>query len=493
MTRESRLHIAAAIIAPIALLFALIAWGVSSPPGSSPDDDYHMASIWCANGPIAGQCEETSSESTRMLPGDLTAAASCFRFQPDQAASCPRHEGEMVVTDRGNWGDGAYPPLFYKAMSVFVGPDLSTSIVVMRTVNSVLFIGTMVGLFVLLPQSQRKVLIWGAAITMVPLGMFLIPSVNPSSWAVISAAGLWIATWGFFSQIGWKKWALAGMAVVLLIMGAGSRSDAAVYGVLALIVASVLSFRLDRRFLVELVLPLVLLVTGVLLFFSTGQSAVVSGETAVAERPLALSTLAFVDLKLLPELWIGVFGFWGLGWLDTELPGIVWVTTTTLFGALVFWGLRVGSVRKWIALAGVAVSLIAIPMYILLHDNVIIGTYVQPRYIYPLVIIFGGVALVGFMANGLGLGRLQLFVVATGLTIANSVALHVNLRRYTTGMDNLNFNLDEPIEWWWNVPITPMMVWFIGSLLFAAGAAALAATSWRSSSAPLNEEVRLRH
>ena len=57
MTRRSRLHIAAAIAVPVALLAALLAWGVSSPPGSSPDEDYHMGSIWCAGGIEAGVCE----------------------------------------------------------------------------------------------------------------------------------------------------------------------------------------------------------------------------------------------------------------------------------------------------------------------------------------------------------------------------------------------------------------------------------------------------
>ena len=37
-----------AVIALIASVFGTgVAWAVSSPIGASPDDDYHLGSIWC--------------------------------------------------------------------------------------------------------------------------------------------------------------------------------------------------------------------------------------------------------------------------------------------------------------------------------------------------------------------------------------------------------------------------------------------------------------
>ncbi len=475
-----------AIVVPLAMLGALLAWAVSSPPGSSPDDDYHMASIWCAGGNVDGRCEATDSDEYNRLPGDLVKAAKCFSFYPDQSATCPLPD-RMLVTNRGNWVDHSYPPYFYAVMSIFVTDDLSTSIVLMRSFNAVLYVGVLTALFFLLPRQRRPLLVWGALISIVPLGMFLIASVNPSSWAVLSATGLWLAAWGYFSQTGLRKWLLGGLAALLLLLGAGARADAAVYGVLALIVASVLGFRRDRRFAIDLLLPIGLAVVAVLLFFSGGQSAIVSGDTAVADRPLSLASLAFVNAKLLPQLWAGVFGLWGLGWLDTTMPGVVWVTTLTLFGALSFWGLKTGGMRKWIALAGMAASLVAVPMYILIHDAVIVGSYVQPRYIYPLIIIFGGVALVGLTRGNLGLSGVQSVVVAAGLATANSIALHVNMRRYTTGLDIQNFNLNSPIEWWWNVPVTPMVVWAAGSAAFALVLGVLTWYAWETRR-PVEEE-----
>ncbi|WP_277601780.1 DUF2142 domain-containing protein [Microbacterium sp. 4R-513] len=469
------------------MLGALLVWGVSSPPGSGPDDDYHMASIWCAGGDVEGRCEATSSPDYRMLPAEIVKGSKCFAFYPDQSASCPIPD-RLLRTDRGNWLDHSYPPYFYAVMSVFVTDHLGTSILLMRAVNSMLYVGVLTALFFLLPRGMRHLVVWTAAISIVPLGMFLIASVNPSGWSVLSATGLWLAMWGFFVQTGARKWILAAISVLLLLLGAGARADSAVYGVLALIVAAVLAFRRDRRYALDLILPAALVVVAVLLFFSGGQSAIVTGDTAVEDRPLPLSSLVFVNAKLLPQLWAGVFGMWGLGWLDTTMPGIVWITTLTVFGALCFMGLRVGDWRKRLALAGAALALVAVPMYILIHDAVIVGSYVQPRYIYPLIIIFGGVALVGFARAGLGLNRLQLVVVAVGLVLANSVALHVNMRRYISGLDVQNFNLNWPIEWWWNVPLSPMVVWAAGSAAFAVAAGALVLLVWERRTAPLEEE-----
>lgn len=470
----------AMILVPLSLLAALVAWGVSSPPGSSPDDDYHMASIWCAQGIQPDRCEEGLTDASRRVPAELVDWVDCFKFHPDTSAACAVDVGELSSTKRGNWYVNGYPPLFYGTMSLLVTDDTSTSVILMRSANALLYVGLLTGLFVLLPRARRTVLLWGAAITMVPLGLFLIPSVNPSSWAVLSATGLWVAAWGFFQARGWRKWALAGMSALLLTMGAGARSDAAVYGVLALIVASVLSASPTRRFLRDLMLPAALMVVAVLFFFNAGQSAVVAGDSVI-EAQIPLSTLAFVNAKHLPELWAGVFGIWqvgGLGWLDTTMPGIVWVSALVVFAGVAFWGLRRGWTRKWIALAGVALSLVAVPMYILLHDGAVVGQFVQPRYVYPLVILLAGVTVIGLPARALGLARVQLVLAAVTLSAAASVALHVNLRRYITGLDNETFNLDAPIEWWWNAPVTPMFVWLAGSAALLLAAALLVTFAW---------------
>jgi hypothetical protein len=63
------------------------------------------------------------------------------------------------------------------------------------------------------------------------------------------------------------------------------------------------------------------------------------------------------------------------------------------------------------------------------------------------------------------LTRAQIFIVGIGLFVANGIALHLNTRRYTTGMDVMGVNLDEGIEWWWDgFPFSPNTVWLIATL-----------------------------
>lgn len=475
MTRESRLHIAAAIVVPIALLLALIAWGVASPPGASPDEDYHMGSIWCAGGLQEGVCEEGTDADHRELPGDLVKIASCFAFNAAQSADCPLPTEEMRPTIRGNWLDNGYPPVFYAVMSTFVGTDLSTAVVAMRVFNAILYVSLLTTLFLLLPVRRRPVLVWGALISLVPLGMFLIPSVNPSSWAILQATGLWLAVWGYFERSGWRKVALAVLAVVLMLMGSGARSDSAVYGALAVLIAVALAFRRNRRFALESILAAGLIALAIAMFFTAGQSGIVTGSE---ESDTSTLGLLVANLQLLPQLWVGAFGLWGLGWLDTNMPGLVWITTSVIFGALVFWGLRFGDWRKWLATAAVAGAVVAVPLYILVRQGILVGTGVQPRYIYPLLIMLGAVALVRVAGPGLGLNRLQLVIVGAGLSVANSLALHINLRRYITGTDHPGMNLDRDIEWWWNSAVSPMTVWILGSLAFAVALIALITLAW---------------
>ena len=66
-------------------------------------------------------------------------------------------------------------------------------------------------------------------------------------------------------------------------------------------------------------------------------------------------------------------------------------------------------------------------------------------------------------------GRLWFVIIA--LTLANAVALHTNIRRYTTGIRVQGFDLNEPREWWWpffSDFLSPNLLWFVGSVAFGA-------------------------
>lgn len=471
------------IIGVLTALFAFIglgSWALASPVGAAPDDDYHLVSIWCALGDREGLCAPGEEVDERVVTERLVEASLCFAYDPEQSAECNLNDTATVSTKRGNF-EGAYPPLFYSTMGVFASPNIDVSTISMRLFNAALFVGAVTALLALLRPGQRGPLIWTFAATMVPLGVFIIPSVNPSSWAVLGGLTVWLAAYGFFTaETRWRRIALGALAIILGVMAAGARGDSAVFVAFAGLVAAILTFEKTTIWLKRAALSLGLMVIGIFFFFTANQATSIAGVglsgtgdgggtsavTGVEEVPVSRWSSLIFNFIDLPWLWTGGTGTWALGWHDMLVPQTVWVFGIGLIFVMVFWGLRTLNWQKSAALAMGLAGLVVIPLYILFGKALRVGEWVQPRYLLPLLIIFLGVALFGFARDHLGFTRLQTGLMFAMATAANSLALRSNMRRYITGTDGGGFNLNAEIEWWWNLPIQPMTVWVVGSLAF---------------------------
>ena len=467
-TRRRRLLL---LLAPLFAFVALASWAIASPVGASPDDDYHLNSIWCGQGERAGLCESAATPETEKVPEALEQSR-CFAFLGGQSASCQGAgfsgaDNPLVATQRGNF-DGNYPPAFYATMSIFASDNISLSVIAMRLFNAFLFVALITVACFTLPRRLRVPLIWGTAICATPLALFLVPSTNPSSWAILSGSLVWISLVGYFEASGWRRIMLGALSVIGVLIGAGARADSAIYAGLAIVVAVVLTMRFTKAYLLKAVLPTALLVAAIALYFSTNQSGAamtgLANGSPVEGTPESLFSRIFLNV---PSLWSGILGSGNLGWLDTPLPSVVGFLVLGVFGGLVFRGLRHVDWRKGVALVGTFFSLWALPTYILFVTKAEVGTQVQPRYILPILTILAGVALLSPLATRFSLSLAQRIVLGASLAVAQSVALHYNLRRYVTGNDIVAFNLDDGIEWWWGLPISPMGVWALGTLAFS--------------------------
>lgn len=462
-------------LAPVLALIALMAWALASPVGSSPDDDFHLASIWCSNISNTSACETTSDPSERIVP-PIIHFSPCFAAQPSQSAACQSKyfaEGSRpsTRTNRGNF-ENNYPPVYYAVMSAFVGPNISASVVLMRLVNIAIFIAMTVALFILLPRPRRSTLIWSWIVTTVPLGLFLIASNNPSSWAIIGIGSGWIALLGYFETGGRRKLGLGIVFALASFMAAGARGDAALYSVLSIALVGILTFTSTRRYLISAILPIVMAGVGVAFFLGSRQSTVldsglssVGGVTPPTANPF---TLAITNALDVPSLWSGVFGTWKLGWLDTSLPAVVPLGALVAFIGIVFAGLVRLKFREKITLGIAALALLAIPTYVLVKGLNVVGENVQPRYLLPLIVVFAGIGLLGMGRRERSISGLQVWLIVAGLAVAESVALYTNMRRYITGIPGHGFNLNSGIQWWWSMPVPPMVVWIVGSVAFAS-------------------------
>ena len=456
-------------------LFAFIGiggWALASPVGSSPDEDFHLASIWCSWGEREGVCEPASAENLREVPAWLVLSSHCFAFDEEQSASCAPTSTELAPTDRVNVSSN-YPPIFYATMGLFVGEDVAVSVISMRLFNTALFVGTVLTLLLLLRSGQRAPLVWAAVFGSVPVGVFFIASANPSSWAVLSGLSVWIALVGYFSaDTRGRAIALGAIATVVGVMGAGARSDAASYVAFAAVLATFLTYRRDSQWVKKALLPILLVAVGAFFVLTSGQTswAVVAGAEALAEPSFSFQdafSLAVTNFLLLPTLWAGNLGIGKLGWLDTPVHPSVGVIVVAVVGALIIWGLKIAGWRKLVALGATLSALIVLPIYVLHGQHAVVGTEVQPRYILPLVLIFIGVAVFGFANDNLGLNKLQAAVMFAVIGISNMLAMKSTLQRFITGVDVGGLNLNTGIEWWWPISISPMAVWSVSSLSFA--------------------------
>jgi hypothetical protein len=472
-TRQRRMRLAAYILAPLLAFLSLAAWGLSSPPGATPDEDFHLVSIWCAGGTIDDVCAPGASAVERTVAVDLVNDAICYSGHPESSAACQgddfgQNPDETESTDRGNF-DGLYPPVFYSVMTHFASPDIETSVIVIRTVNAAFFVAVVTLLFFLLPERRRGTLLWGFLVTSVPLGMFLIPSLNPSSWAILSAGTLWLALLGFFETTGKRRIGLGVMAGVATLIGAGARADAAVYVGIAAVAVGILVFSRTRRFFLSALLPVALVVVAALFYLSSQQTEAASTGLSTGQGGSDWKGMFATNLVNIPGLWAGIFATpqWGLGWLDTRMPALVWVVGIFVFSAAVFVGLGHAYARKVIALVWAAGMALFIPAYILMRSQAEVGSYVQPRYVMPLLIIVVGIALLVTERTQFRLALPQQVIVVAGLAAANAVALFANTRRYVSGTSGgALIDADSPSAWWWDIVASPTAAWAIGAVAF---------------------------
>jgi hypothetical protein len=453
----------------LSILVALMSWALASPVGSSPDEDFHLVSTWCGHGLRSGVCEKGNEENSRRVTSSLLKAP-CYAFHAEVSASCQTDgfagpKAELVPTNRGNF-TGTYPPVFYFFTNLFVGSDISFSVVAMRFANAALFVLLIAATYIASAPGLRRSLLLGSAVTLVPLGMFIVPSINPSSWAVLSAATLAVSVLGYLTTAERpRRLILGGLAAISLLVGAGARADAAMYAVIAIVASLILVVRRGRGHARRVIYPIVLAIIATLAYFSVGQSSAVAGGSLGA---FELGRFARILLDI-PSLWIGGLGAWGLGWLDTTMPPLVWVLAFGIFGATVFAAFAQKSLRRGLATGVVGLALWIIPAYVQYLANAPVGAEVQPRYILPLLTVLAVIALARIDGMAFSLGTGQRWIVVAGLSLANAIALHTNIRRYVTGTDVPSLNLNFHEEWWWGIPVSPLAVWALGAVAFAVG------------------------
>jgi hypothetical protein len=466
----------AAILAAVAAMITLLCWALSSPPGSSPDDTFHMNSIWCGQGLSEEHCQgEPGDNVTRIVPHQVTTP-QCFTGNGGASAGCRAQDYDDSMTpdastEIGNWRGGGYPLVYYGFMNLFIQDTLDESITAMRSVNSALVVLLVGGLAWLLPRRLRFLAPVTFVITAVPLALFMFTSVNPSGWATLSAGVLWLAVYGAYEAVGWRQPAVLGVALVAAVMGSGARADAALFSVLGVGLALGLRLPVLRQQWRVTLAGLGILAVSAIFFFSSGHAAVTTeGFPGTGTPAFDGWTLLLANAIQVPYLWTSALGagpMASLGWFDTPVPWAVGVASVAACAALVFTGWSSVWWQKIVALVIMLAALIGYPLILLQESGLYIGGGVQPRYLLPMMLMFVGMSLLPRAGHRITLSRFQVVALTVGLSVAQSVSLYLNLWRYIRGITSPVAPLAN-YDWWWeSLFLTPFAVWVIGSLAFA--------------------------
>lgn len=478
------------------------AWAASSSIGSTPDSHYHLPSIVC--GSFGGAaCELDEATGKMIVPEALIEGLSCTTQRPFESAGCqPLMNGSDTRTREHsdiNVLRNLYPFGFYETLHLFYQDNLETAFVSVRWFNGILFVALTMILWWASPARVRSTIQWMWPLVVVPLGMFFIASANPTSWAIIGVGTGWIALLGFLESRGPKAWVLASLYVLSVVIASSARIDATLF----VLATSLISFWLADVPVKEMLkkawpFALGIAIVATRLLTRPGNVGVVSegfgdrnaneyqeeitwsslNQAPTFEAPIMEPTfdwnLLWRNFWDVPGLWFGVIGGypWGsLGWLDTTMPQIVPILVLATIMAVATASLKGAHWRQIVAVLGMFGVLWFIPLYLLQIGGYKVGEEFQPRYLIPMVVVMIGMLVIrSKSAPPVFTDRFPLAAIAIGLSIANAMALHTNIRRYVTGLDIGGLDLNYAREWWWwFMPefMSPNVLWIGGSLAFA--------------------------
>ena len=465
----------------VLILLTGLGWAVSSPVESSPDEDFHLGSIWCPR--PAGEYCQTSVVNGRPVARVPVAVSDdsmkCYNFQPDRSAGCALgyNDSEMAWTKRFDHS-GAYPVGYYHFHHLLVGKDVQTSVLVMRAVNVLIAVALLGVVGFCAPQRLRRPVVAAIVASWVPMGIYFIASNNPTSWAVSGLMAYSAATYMAAQQKGRRRTVLVICAVIGAVMCLTSRYDAAFF---LLVVGLALLFVVPwkRGGWVGLGALGGVALLGVGTFMASSQVSKVAyflrlfeaSDPANSANKQSFFEKLLIGLETAPKYLGGFWGHtWTPGWHDVPLGDRApYVLTIMTAGAFVAIALRRGGWRKWASMAIIVGAMVLLPAVFYANGAMEHIELYQARYIFPLLAPTFFLMLAVDQDEDSWFTVPQAVWVTVCASLCQAITLHTLLLRFVQGVHKRwELNLDKHIEWWWSVPVSPMMVWFLTTCVATA-------------------------
>lgn len=401
--------------------------------------------------------------------------------EPLKSVSCQKTLNEQLHPELLSTlvNQGGYPALYYRAMGMFASKNVTSSVIVMRLVNSALAV-FLLGLALLTVSPRLRIgLLKSWFILLFPLASYVIASVNNSSWSVLGIGTFWVFLAEAISK--GERWqrvvAVVGVALSAT-MALGSRPEST-YFLLATAVAVIiwkkrrdeLARLIGFSVIRKLVLTLLILLTA--LYYGRRFAASIDAYRQITPDIFSV-TLLLNNLVDIPMYIAGVSGLlgrpdwpFGLGWLDILVPQVV-PLTIILIAAHFFFSNSVATTRKTKV---VSISLfVCLILFVLMYCQRVgfrTDRFLQPRYLLPMLFPVVGIALSVDLADFVHRYRARFMVLA--MSAVGCVSLYAVMARFVwnaeisaTPLSGLTATYRH---WWWDISINPLTVLIIGSIL----------------------------
>lgn len=489
-----------ALGAALTMLLCLVAWALASPVGSAPDEDEHTADIYCIHDSSTCRSDDwiwpwnppywapdpadrTGSEYVgakqafpdlwryehpRELPCYVTNGSAWYA--PDAAVPATCLNEQDPTNNRPATLDrlGYYPDNYYRVMSLFTGSTIRESTVTWRMINALIAVVVLAGSILLTARNYRRTVAVSALVASMPMGIFLIPSVNPSSWLIVGAAAFLGPAITLLRDKPSARWLVAriGFLILCALMMTAGRSEGIAHVAALAVVALLLGLKAPRLVYWAAAGGVGLAGAVLIVLFQVSDSAKIGFYRDWLRNGLGGSG-TWDGLMTTPGAFFSADGF-HLGWLDVVPPPMAVVATQAAFWGAAALGLAVIFWRKGIALAAVAGALLIVPA------TLAAGGWPHPpaRYFLPLVFMLAFVVLAPAWGRWLPRwSRTQWIFLGGALSVANSLSLLYLTVRYVSGISpgttnprNLAATLTP--QWWWGAWLDPFGNWLLGTLAF---------------------------
>jgi hypothetical protein len=472
----------------ISVLFGIIGsiWAISSPIGSSADDNFHLTTIFCAKD--SKQCLKSSVPDQVLIERIIGEFPSCYVGFPAGEPGIDRNYSkssgeclkdipkEYIETNKFNQYQ-QYPNTYYNFMANFVTDNTLFTVYFLRILN----VGIASFLILLLLNVANNQIVYPFTRMLLtaiyPVGIFFVASNNPSSWMI---TGL-MTNWAFLAatiislKTNQSKLVVGGSIAGYLISGllaAVSRFDSVYY--LFFLNVSVLILFIDRKILGKYflrILPaffVVIFISITMFFQNSGGGRVLSNIISKNYSYIPSSNTSgqpnsIVNTLLeLPSYILSIFGgqrpYWtqfagelpweyayGVGWLEFSFPSIV--SISLLFSMVLLLANSLDTYTKKNAVV-LFLLFISIVIYIVgwrLIKNYEPYYYFQPRYLAGFIIASYGLLLTTFKTRVIG--KLQSTLIAIGATTASIISWAAVSARYSLGPNFAWSNFTNSESW----------------------------------------------